>query len=164
MLDLTKANKSDQDIVNESILPYMLYLAMTKASQEDTKTYIAKGWLEVIGQEAGEPLQGLSGIRRTKINNRVYDVSGRAIRESRVDSYKELCVAISMSILALIGDGYIKNASTQAACISIQILEEQLKHKDWGNTKSAKKASGRILNELRENNCYRKVVLNAIST
>lgn len=164
MFNVIKAKDSDQKLVNDALLTYMLYLAMTKASKEGTKKTIGRGWIKIIGQESAQPLQNISGLRRSKISKRVYQIAEKAIKESSVNSYKELCVAISMSILTLIQDFCIEKTDTQAVGIAVQIIEEQLTYGDWGDTKKAKRSSGIIIKILKENNCYRRSTLHGFGS
>lgn len=163
--DLSYIIKKDEDVVQDCILPHLLVTALLNVPKDDGKHYAHKPWIEVLNQESIQPFGGLPRERQQKVAQMVTKITDFVLKSaSPVNTYKELCVAVSMSILFLIKEHLTINAGCQAAQVSIKIVEEAMEFGDWGDIKVAREASNNIIKALRNCNLYQKAIVDGVSS
>ena len=158
VLDLTQSKRTDTDLVQEIVLPYMLLIAMGDIPKDDGgKLEAHPGRLILLKGEATNSLMNLSKTKQRVISKRVGRIKQNVIKKANpVNSYKELSIAISMAVLDLVKQNKIVGTNTQTISLCIELLEEALEYGGWGNFKIARAASNNIIKALHDNNCFKK--------
>lgn len=163
-LDLKQSVKTDKQLIQEALLPYMLLIAMMDIPKDDGKHEAYKGRLGLLKDESIYYLLNLSKTRQRIISKKIGKITTNVIKKANpVSSYKELSVAICMAILDLVKQNKILDVGTQAVDTSIEILEEALNYGDWGDLKLAKIASNNIIRALHENGYFKEDLSGGIS-
>ena len=157
VVDLRQSIKKDADLVEACIFPHLLSYSMMNIPKDKEGKEVSTGWLGILGDESVAPIINLERGRQVKLAKRIQDVGVKVLNESGpADSFKEVTLALSFSLLELIRMGRVLEVDSQYVTIAIKIIEEALEYEDWGDLSRAKDASRSILRELYENNCFKQ--------
>lgn len=145
MLDVSKATKTEKELVEACLPSYLLYVAVSNLHKDKSNKYISLGYIDLLQNAALAPLHGVGARKIKKVWDRLKSITDNVLKEANVlDTYTELVLSVSRLNLDLLQKCPLVDPNSQGILIATSITEEAATYGDFGSLKAAKGAAGKM--------------------
>ncbi len=150
MIDLKKMQRTDIDLVQEAVIPYMLCTAMQNLSK--TGEWLDfQGWTGLLNNASGAVMSGIGSHRVQRLASEITQVTRDVLKAAKpLDTYIELVGAIALLTVDLVKDFKFMSTQNQGVLVSSMIVTEMVQDTGIADLTKCKAAAGHMRNKLNQ--------------
>lgn len=152
MLDLKKNAKTDKQLVEDCLPPYLMYTSLSSLQRDRRKDgkLPAPEWLNMLRVACMVPVRGLPKKRVRMISQVVADIAKQAYRDcGSVTDWSEMMLAVALMITELVKDNQISDVGGQGVLVAALMVDEATTYGDVADLAKARAVAGRLRTVLK---------------